>query len=175
MSEVFSPMGLCNLWVLFAITAAGVTDLRWGKVYNLVTIPALAAGLTLNTLAGGWSGLFFSLQGLGLGLALLLTALLFGQYLGGGDVKLVAALGALRGPTFVLATLAVAIPLGGVIAIVYALSRGVLRDSLRRLGWTLYGRFVLGDTGPPEAGASLKFPYALALAGGALAALWWRP
>ncbi len=167
--------GLCNLWVLFAVTAASVTDLRWGKIYNLVTVPALAAGLTLNTLAAGWAGLSLSLQGIGVGLALLLTTLLFGQYLGGGDVKLLAALGALRGPSFVLATLAVAIPLGGLMALGLALSRGALRDSVRRLGWSLYGRFVLGEAGQPDTASSLKFPYALALAGGALAAFWWQP
>lgn len=167
--------GLSNLWVVFAVVTATVTDLRWGKIYNVVTLPALAAGLALNSLATGWAGLFLSLQGLAFGLALLLTTLLFGQYMGGGDVKLLAALGALRGPGFLLATLAVAIPLGGVMALGLALSRGVLKDSLGRLGWSLYGRFVLGTSDSPDAGASLKLPYALAIAGGAFATLWWHP
>ncbi len=166
--------GLCNLLVLLAIVIAAVTDLRSGKIYNVVTVPALLAGLVLNTLSGGLAGLSLSLQGVGMGLALLLTTVFFGQYLGGGDVKLLAALGALRGPGFLLGTLLVAIPLGGALALGLALHRGALKASLRRLGWSLYGRFVMGTSETPAVGASVSFPYALAIAGGAVAALWWQ-
>jgi prepilin peptidase CpaA len=167
--------GLSNLWVIFAVAAASVTDLRWGKIYNVVTIPTVMAGLTLNGLASGWPGVALSLQGLGVGLALLLLTLLLGQHLGGGDIKLVAALGALRGPAFLATVLVVALPLGGAIALGLALARGRLGESLRRLGWLLYGRLVFGIAEPASPAPSLKFPYALAIAGGALAALWWRP
>jgi prepilin peptidase CpaA len=166
---------LNNLGVILAVTAASFTDLRWGKVYNFITVPALVAGLTLNALAGGWSGLALSVQGIFLGVALLLTTLLLGQYLGGGDLKLLAALGALRGPLFLLHALLVAVVLGGIIAVGVALARGALGASLRRLGWSLYGRFAFGLHDPPQAGESLRFPYAVAIAGGAFAALCWRP
>jgi prepilin peptidase CpaA len=165
---------LSNLGVVLAVTVASYTDLRWGKIYNYITVPALVTGLTLNTLGGGWSGLALSLQGVALGVALLLTTLLLGQYMGGGDLKLLAALGALRGPTFLLSALLVAVVLGGLIALGVALARGGLRESLRRLGWSLGGRLLGGGRNPAEAGASLKFPYAVAIAGGAFAALWWR-
>jgi len=165
---------LRNLWVVFLVTAASVTDVRFGKVYNVVTIPTMVAGLTLNGLASGWPGVALGLQGLGIGLALLLTTLLFGQYMGGGDIKLIAALGALCGPSFLVVVLAVALPLGGLMAVAVALAHGRLRESLRRLGWWLRSRLVFGISESPEMGSSLRFPYALAIAGGALAALWWR-
>jgi len=42
---------LLNLWVIFLITAAGVTDVRFGRVYNLLTLPCALAGLGLNASA----------------------------------------------------------------------------------------------------------------------------
>lgn len=167
--------GLTNLWVIYAVAAAAVTDVRWGKVYNLVTIPTLVAGVVLNILTAGWSGVALSLQGMGIAVALLFLTLFFGQYLGGGDLKLIAALGALRGPAFLLSVLLVAVPLGGALALGLALARGRLRESLRRLGWSLGERFLWGSAEPVKPERSLGVPYAAALAGGALAVLWWQP
>ncbi len=163
-----------NLWVIFLVTAAAVTDLCQGKVYNVLTVPVVVIGLAMNGLVHGWSGVLFSLQGMGLGLVLLLGSVIFGQYMGGGDIKLFMAVGALRGPTFLLYTLVLSILLGGVLALVFALARGALYASCRRLAWAVYGRLVLRV--PEElvqSEQSIKFPYALAIAGGALTTLWW--
>ena len=68
---------------------------------NWLTLPFLGFGLVANGLAHGLSGL--SLSFLGLILCSLVPWLLFhgsgGGAIGGGDVKLAAAIGALTGPT----------------------------------------------------------------------------
>jgi len=160
-----------NLWVVFVVTAASITDLRWGKVFNVLTMPALLAGVVINLAAAGLPGLWLSLQGIAMGLGLLLATLLLGQYMGGGDIKLLMALGAIKGPTFVLWTLIIGILLGGVLATGLAVLRGGFLASLKRLARSLYRRFVLAI--PEEAAPTgvIRLPYALAIAGGALLAL----
>lgn len=79
------------------------TDLARGKLYDYAVLPALVLGLLLNYVVGGfWDG---GLQGTNLGGALLGAGLAGGIFLwpylrgglGGGDVKLMAAVGALGG------------------------------------------------------------------------------
>ena len=70
----WSLRGLLTICVSIAV----ITDLRTGKIYNIVTLPAIALGLMLNALAHGWHGVWISLAGLGiavLALPLLMTGL----------------------------------------------------------------------------------------------------
>ena len=38
------------------LAASIVTDLRTGKIYNLLTVPCVLAGMVLGTIAGGLTG-----------------------------------------------------------------------------------------------------------------------
>lgn len=83
------------------LVAAAVCDLARGKVFNWLTYPAIAIGLGLAALRGAgdgnaWDGLTDGLLGFGLGFGVLLVAYLVGG-MGGGDVKLMGAVGALVG------------------------------------------------------------------------------
>ena len=165
---------LTALWVIVVVLAAAATDLWKGKVYNVLTVPAAGAGLTMAALATGWPGVLHSLQGVGLGFLFLFATIFLGQCMGGGDIKLLGALGALRGPSFLLWTLLFAILAGGLMAVVLALWRRELLASLRRLGCSLQGRFVTGIA-PDSASLqrSVRLPYAVAIAAGSVVALCW--
>lgn len=84
------------------VSAVGaVIDARSGRIPNALTLPALAGGLLLNTAFHGTYGAVASIAGVVLagGIPAILHRITRGAAIGGGDVKLFAALGALLGPT----------------------------------------------------------------------------
>jgi prepilin peptidase CpaA len=87
-------LAACGLSLL-----AAVTDARSGTIPNTLTLPALALGPILGALDAGLLGIGQAL--LGAVLSMLAPYVLFrtsrGTAIGGGDVKLLAALGALLG------------------------------------------------------------------------------
>jgi len=116
------------------------TDLARGKIYDYAVLPALFAGLLLNFVLGGlWDG---GLQGVNLSSALLGTVLAGGIFLwpyarggiGGGDVKLMAAVGALGGfhELYIILALIYTAVLGAAMAVVLLIWRGRFREGLTR-------------------------------------------
>lgn len=91
-----------TLWLFVAVVAvfiltAAVLDVRTRRLPNWLTVPMFAAGLLFHGITGGWSGLGFALGGFATGFGILLVLWLIGGG-GGGDVKLMGALGAWLGP-----------------------------------------------------------------------------
>ena len=83
------------------MTVAVVTDVSKQKIFNWTTYPGIVAGLVLNLfgqgrLGEGWEGLQGSLMGFAVCGFIMLVSLVFFQ-IGGGDVKLIAMMGAFLG------------------------------------------------------------------------------
>lgn len=149
------------------------TDVRYRKIYNAVTVPFAVLGLALNIYARGWGGILFSLEGIALGLALFFASAFLGRILGAGDCKLFAAVGAFQGPQMLLWCILWGLVAGGVIAVIVALARGVLRPALTRVWQSLYMRAY--HKMPMDITASseqMRLPYALAICVGTLFAMW---
>ncbi len=138
----------------------------------MLTVPAVLLGILLMTSAQGMPGLLASLEGVGLALGVWIVTGLLGGSLGGGDIKLLAAVGALSGPLFLLHVIVFGVLAGGVWAVVAALRHGLLRASLRRL-WA--GVWCAAATRTPgqlvEQSGGLQIPYAPAIALGTVVAL----
>jgi len=81
---------------LVAVLIATVTDLRAFKIYNVLTLPLLLSGPVYHGVLEGSPGLQNSLQGMIFGFAILFLFYVLGG-MGGGDVKLMAGIGAWLG------------------------------------------------------------------------------
>jgi prepilin peptidase CpaA len=127
---------LADFVLLIVILICLVTDLRERRIYNKIVFPAVAAGIILNTAQFGLPGLRTSITGLLIGVMLFIVPFALGG-LGAGDVKLLGAVGALKGPLFVLyAALGTAL-FGGVLAVLVLIWQSRLLSTLRRLGTAL--------------------------------------
>jgi len=93
-------------------------DLGGKRIPNFITFPAILWGLISYTVFSGGDGLLFSLGGLLLGAAVFFIPFAMGG-MGGGDVKLMGAVGALQGWQFVLSAAILTALFGGVMALVY--------------------------------------------------------
>lgn len=110
--------------------AAAITDARTGHIPNWLTLPPLVVGPVLHGLVDG-------VWGLGLSMAAILFCglvpyLLFRRdAMGGGDVKLFAAIGALTGPVVGLEAQLLALVAASVWALGRLTWRGRLFQTLR--------------------------------------------
>ena len=143
-------------------------DLKTRRVPNPLTLGIAATGLVLA--ATRLSGLSVAAAALGfsVGVGLMLLPYIFGA-MGGGDVKLFAALGTFLGPWPTVQAFLYTLLAGGVLAVVVALQR-------RRLQETMRNAAVLVQTGGENVAAiehptsNNRFAYAPAIAVGTLVA-----
>jgi prepilin peptidase CpaA len=151
--------------------AAAVIDLGTRRVPNVLTMSMAAAGIAMSAAGLGRVGLVASLVGVVLGGVLMLPGHVLGAT-GAGDVKLLAAAGALLGPALTVKAFVASVIAGGVIAVVVAIQRGRLRRTLNAVARLVIGRSVTAEIEHPQAGN--RFAYAPAIAIGAtLAACSW--
>lgn len=154
------------LIAILAVTAiwAVATDLKQRRISNRATFGAAAAACVVRLAMGGFTGFLTGAEGWLIGVALLLLPFFMG-WMGAGDVKLLAAFGALRGPDFVLQTAVLGCLLGGLLSLVYLARERKLGFTLRHLA--IFIRHPFGGAMQ----ASRRMPFGPALAAGAVASL----
>jgi len=149
------------LYGVMAICAA--SDLTTGKIYNHVTYPAALLGLLLALLSGGWTELGAHAGGFAVGFVPFFVLFLLGG-MGGGDVKLMGAAGAIMGFPTIIGGLFHVILVGGVIAVSAMLWKGVLWRGLRNALWSAITWALPMKTQPLDPANSQKIPFGLAIA-----------
>ena len=107
------------------VLVATITDLQQRKVYNLLTFPMMLTGIIHHGLAEGWSGIAGSCLGIGVAVVVLLIPFAMGL-MGGGDLKLMAAIGAWLGWQSVLVITLASCLLNAVVSICVLWWRGGL-------------------------------------------------
>jgi prepilin peptidase CpaA len=147
-------------------------DVRERRIPNVVAVAGAIAALLLRW-SMGWGPLFDGLLGAGLALLVALTPFALGL-LGGGDVKLLGAVGAFVGADRLFGGLLLIAVVGGVLALVEAVRRRALGRTLTStisLGkqWMLFGR--AGTSATLESPEHMTVPYGVAIAVGSL--MWW--
>lgn len=154
------PAGL----LFAALIISAYTDVARGKVYNWCTYPAILLGIASHCLigyqTGDWLWIVWGVLGLLIGAGLFLLPYRFGL-VGGGDVKLMGAVGALQGPNFVILSAFLSAVVGAIFGLSILIWKGRLREGLRNFGgamlrpWKLKERTAADDT---------RLPYGLAIA-----------
>jgi len=127
---MISEVVLGSLLVYLAL-AVGF-DLRARRIPNVISGPALLLGLILNAAQSGTAGLLASLGGAALGIGILMLPFAAGG-IGGGDVKMMGAVGAFVGPRIAVMGLVIGMIVGGVIMSVHLARLGRLRHTLASL------------------------------------------
>jgi prepilin peptidase CpaA len=84
----------CVLWGFLA--AATITDIRWQLIPNVITYPGIITAFVLRGWFSGWEGLEDGFAGFAACGAIMLVCLLM-LGIGGGDLKLIAMMGAFLG------------------------------------------------------------------------------
>jgi prepilin peptidase CpaA len=148
---------------VIVLAVATFTDLRSRRIPNWLVLPFLPLGVVVSGWFHGWSGVAHSLEGAGLGF------LIFGFFywklgMGAGDVKLCAAIGAWIGPDQLLIAVVLTALAGGLVVLVWAVCRAVLKMWKRMKGEGV----TLGSI------MESKMPYAPAIAIGTLCSFFAR-
>jgi prepilin peptidase CpaA len=156
------------------LAAAAIMDLRFRRIPNSLTVAALLVAL-LGRAVFGLDFLVGGMAGACLGMVTLLPLFAMGG-IGGGDAKLLIAVGAFLGPQgFIVALLATAIA-GGIMAAAYATQRGVILPALLNtrglLTWVVTGG-RRGERTTLQMEGAVSVPYGVAIAVGTLFALWY--
>ena len=160
-----------TLWMaggaVILCTLATWWDLRYRRIPNGLTIPALVVALCLHGALGAGKGLLLSAAGALVAGALVLPGYLL-RFTGAGDVKLLLAVGAfLSFPLSLMAGL-VALVLGGVLGLLSALRVGrlamVLSRSLGLAQWMARRASGMQLSRPAASGLRVPFGVAIALA-----------
>ena len=148
---------------LLAIAAAW-SDLRRRRVTNRLSAIILAVGLARTVAMMDAAAFALALAGVAVGLGLLLPAFA-ARWVGGGDVKLLAALGAWLGPAGALVGGLLGIALGGLLSVGMAIAGGAGREVAANIGAS-----IATMTAPvaPRRGRALVVPLAIPIAAGAL-------
>lgn len=144
-----------------------------GKIPNYLTLTAMAIGVGYCSISFGYEGLLFSLKGLGLGAGLLIIPWLMGG-MGGGDVKLLGAVGSLLGPHLVFSAFLCAAIIGGLMSISRAIMRKRLGNVLGNFCFMLKHFMFTRKLVVPEPisrSNDNKIPYGIAIALGSVIAL----
>jgi len=158
----------------------GVSDLRSARIPNWLTYSGLLTALVLRFGVLGWSGLKSGAIGMLVAGGLFLILFVMGA-MGGGDLKLMACVGAWAGSAQVIAILLAAALAGGLLAVFYILFRQGVLTTIRNLFELIRFRLTSGLRPHPRLNvrnADTRVPFGVAIAMGTLFcagnAIWWR-
>lgn len=167
------------LLLLGLVLVAAGFDLRTRRIPNWLSVSGVCAGLAWGLIAHGWPGLAQAALGLGLALAIYVPLYAL-RGMGAGDVKLMAAAGALIGPGDWLFLFLATCVAGGLLALLVVLGRGRLGVTLLNTGALasalLHGRLPQRER--PSLNIhhrdAVTLPHAVSIATGSLCLIVWR-
>ena len=163
--------------LLVAVTAIGgcAHDLHDRRIPNYLTFGSALLAFGYGLAAGGWSGLGVAVAGWCLAVGIFIPFFLL-RGMGGGDVKLMGALGAWIGPASLLSLTFYTAMAGGVMALIVVLWQRKLAVTFQNIWLLLCHWRAVGVKPSPvlslENQNSAKLAYGLPIAVGAMVTIW---
>jgi prepilin peptidase CpaA len=169
---------ICALGI--AIVGA-VKDVAGRRIPNWLTYSGLLAALIVRVTFAGWPGLKLGLAGMALAGGIFFLLFMLGG-MGGGDVKLMAAVGAWAGAAQVVSVLIVGAIAGGMLAVGHILLHRRVGETLRNTLELVRHHATAGLQPHPvlnvQQEGTMRLPYGLAIAIGTFYCVgnvfWWR-
>jgi prepilin peptidase CpaA len=166
------PQAAADVALVVFVCAAAWWDVRTQRIPNVLTVTGLTAALVLRAPLGV-DALMHGL--VGVGITLLVSVVLYAlRAIGGGDVKLLAGIGAFLGSREIVGALGLIAVLGAAFALLSVIRRGVLPLLIFNTMDLVKSLASLGHAGQSrklETPAALTVPYAVPIALGTL--IWW--
>jgi prepilin peptidase CpaA len=162
---MIEPIVMVSLVVV--LVSAMCTDIRSSRIPNWITLTAMGFALFLHAWFDGVPGALFSLGGLVTGLGLFLFFYLSGG-IGAGDVKLMAAVGAMVGPYGALMSSLLAILVGGVYALGAMIYEWGILTTGQKLAFTVKTALLPGDKASQNLALPFRLRYGAAIVGGTI-------
>ena len=116
--NLLPDLGIIDIFLLLVLSLALYFDLKEKRIPNKITVSAVVLGLSYRAVTGGLPGAYDAFLGGLIGFVILLIPFLL-RGIGAGDVKLLTAIGVLKGVEFVFYTALAMGVIGGIIAIYY--------------------------------------------------------
>lgn len=164
-----------HVGALMVGVAAATTDLAKRRVPNALTGLSIVVGLVAHAVFPSGQGVGAALLGFAVGLAVFFPFFALGG-LGGGDVKLMAALGTWIGWSAIVWTALYGAVAGGVLALIVALAHGYLGRALTNIRGLLLFWWAQGIRPEPSLtlahGHGPRVPYAVPILAGLVTAIW---
>ena len=162
--------------VVALVLIAAIYDFRFRRIPNWLNVTGLALGIAVNWYLFARHGIVLAAFGLLLSLAVYLPLHLL-RAMGAGDVKLMAAVGAIVGPHNWLGILICTALAGGLLGLAVSVAKGRLRETMYNMTVLLHE--LLHFRAPARAhkqldvknGRSLRLPHGVAIAAGSVAFL----
>ena len=146
--------------LFLVLIVAATTDMLYLKVFNWLTYPGIAFGLTLGFCVGKLGD---HVAGFVVAALIFKIAQLTGG-VGGGEWKLMGAIGAIKGLSFGVEAIFYSTLFGAVLAVGVLVYHGRLGSGLRRCARRAFGLSV--KELPPDDPIFTKLPYGVAIAFG---------
>ena len=151
-----------------------VFDVRTRRIPNPLSASAMLVGVATNFVYFGFPGLRASITGFVVTVGVLLLPFALGG-IGGGDVKMMAAVGTLLGPLPAMVALMIGTILGGAIMVVHLARLGRLREKLAATRTVFMAAVATGSLAPLKLAANdaeaVSLPYTIPLGLGAIAVI----
>jgi prepilin peptidase CpaA len=173
---ILNPVEIIPLPYLgIALLIATVSDIRFHRIPNWLTYPTMAVATVYHAGMRGFEGFLFSMEGIIVGIAVLIVPFLMGG-MGAGDAKLMGAVGGWLGPKDVFVAFLFSAIVGGIYALGLLILRGDIKETAKRYIATLKTFILTREFICISSRTGEKMPklcYGLVIAAGTLISVVW--